>query len=306
MFINPFKEQFDSFLIKPANSVYDDGFRAKLIDSGFLLKMMTDDYSNLDCTDEYLDFFPKWIESSKNNKIMGLEAFPYRMISLGCTQGLDEFHYWCQLNNKKIRMFRGEYPYNRDCINFDWDNDFIDDHPLKFGDAVIISLPFSGSGNIHSRWSELVTSCNELEIPIFVDAAFFGTCANVELNFDEPCIQFVAFSTTKGLSCGSYRNGILFAKEKQGHLAVQTDWHHGIHLNTSIGLFLMKNFSPDYLYDKYKNSYAEVCEHYGLQASQCIHLALGDEKWSYFDRDGAFNRIGVRNAVKAQFKGKLS
>jgi hypothetical protein len=263
---------------------------------------MSEDFSNIDKQDEYLDFYPRWILSSKLNKLEGLEAFKYRYISLGCTQALDEFHFWCSENNLRIRMFRGEYPYNRDCINFDWSNDFIDDQPLKRGDAVIVSAPFSGSGKIHPHWENLITTCNQLEIPIFVDCAFFGTCSGINLNFNHDCITSVVFSTTKGLSCGNYRNGIQFTKIPQGHLAIQNEWHHGIHLNVAIGLYLMQNFSPDFLYEKYQESYLNVCDYFQFKPTNCIHLALGDEKWEYFSRDNAFYRIGVKNAVKQYFR----
>ena len=202
-------------------------------------------------------------------------------------------------------MYRGEYPYNRDCTAFDWEKDFIDDQPLRSGDAVLISLPFSGSGDVHPQWDGLLAACEKLEIPIFVDCAFFGTCGGVQVDLNHPNILFVAFSTTKGLSCGSYRSGILFSKEPGGHLSVQTQWHHGIHLNSSIGLYLMKNYSPDYLYNKYRSAYIKACEHFELAPTKCVHLALGNQDWDAFTRDGVFNRVGMRNAVKAQFKGEL-
>jgi hypothetical protein len=265
--------------------------------------IMTDRYSEMDCTEEYLSFYPKWIASSQNNRVLGLESFPYRFISLGCTQAIDEFHFWCQVNKLRLRLYRGEYPYSRDCVPFNWEKDFLDEHPLERGDAVIISLPFSATGDKHQDWEHLLLECEKLEIPIFVDLAYFGTCSGIEVDLNHPAIRFAAFSTTKSLSCGSYRNGLLFSKERGGHMDVQTQWHHGIHLNCSMGLHLMKNFSPDYLYNKYQASYHKACERLGLQPTTCVHLALGDKDWDYFNRDGLVNRVGVRNAVKAEFKG---
>lgn len=273
-----------------------------LIDSGYLLSIMTDDFDSIDKQDEFLDYYPKWIKSSRLNSIAGLNAFPYRFVSLGCTQALDEFHFWCLQNNKRIRMFRGEYPYNRDCINFKWHEDFVDDHPLREGDALIISVPFSGSGDIHPNWNKIIEDCNKLDIPVIVDCAFFGTCRDIKINLNEDCIQSVVFSTTKGLSCGNYRNGIQFTKINSGHLSIQNEWHHGIHLNVSLGLFLMKKFNPDFLVEKYIDSYKEVCKLFSLKETKCIHLALGDNQWNHFTRDGRFNRIGLKNPIRDHFK----
>lgn len=262
------------------------------------MELMTLGFSDIDKQDEFLEYYPNWIASSQLNSFRGLENFPYRFVSLGCTQALDEFHDWCKRKSRTIRMFRGEYPYNRDCIDFDWDKDFIDDRELAAGDAVIISAPFSGSGDIHPRWSELLGECEKKDIPVMVDCAFFGTCAGIEIDLDHPSIVTVAFSTTKGLSCGNWRNGIAFSRIQEGHLSVQTEWHHGIHLNVALGLELMKKFSPDFLVNKYKAASVQACEILGLSPTPCVHLATGGKDWSHFSRDGAFNRIGLKNAAK--------
>lgn len=262
------------------------------------MHLMTLGFSEIDKQDEYLEFYPKWIESSELNSIRGLGSFPYRYISLGCTQALDEFHDWSKRKGKTIRMFRGEYPYSRDCIDFDWSRDFIDDRELRPGDSVIISAPFSGSGDIHPRWNDLLHECATKDIPVMVDCAFFGTCYGIDLNLDHPAIVMAAFSTTKGLSCGNWRSGIAFSKIKEGHLSVQTEWHHGIHLNVALGLELMKNFSPDFLVKKYKLAADEACRVLDLNPSKCVHLATGDSRWNFFSRDGVFNRIGLKNAAK--------
>jgi hypothetical protein len=283
--------------IKSANSIYDDVFRDFLVESGEVQRLMSN-FENIDQQDQFLTFYPEWIQSSRLNRISGLETYPYRFVSLGCTQALDEFHYWCALHKRRIRVFKGEYPYTRDCIAFNWDRDFIEQESLKTGEAVIVSAPFSGSGQVHERWGWLLETCQKLDIPILVDMAFFGTCWGINLDLSHPAIQAVVFSTTKGLACGNYRSGIVFSRRESGHLAVQTQWHHGIHLNVSLGLALMREFSPDYLVDKYRNAYREVCEAFDLMPTSCVHLALGGDKWHEYHRDGVFNRVGVRNMVK--------
>lgn len=68
---------------------------------------------------------------------------------------MDWWHYWCLANGYEFRMFRGEYPYNRDAVLVDWqDERYVDDVPLRKGDALLISLPFSGTGTKHGRMEE--------------------------------------------------------------------------------------------------------------------------------------------------------
>lgn len=255
-----------------------------------------------DSPEEFLELYPQWIASSKLNKITGYDKLPYRFVSLGTTQGMDWWHYWCMANGYRLRMFRGEYPYNRDVLlEGEWTGDrYIDDTPLSPGDAVIISLPFSGSGGKHPRQDELFETCDRLGIPVFVDCAWFGTCRGIEADLDHECVKMIAFSTTKGLSCGSWRSGIVFSRINEGSLAVQTEWNHGIHLNVALANCLMKNFSPDTVPKKFFSAHEAVCEHYGLETTNTVHIAQAPktDEWKRFSRDGAFYRVNIRDAVK--------
>lgn len=246
-----------------------------------------------DVQEEFLDFYPRWIKSSKTVKIHGLETFPYKFVSLGVTQTLDWFHLECARNSWRMRLLRGEYPYNRDVFDFSWDN-FIDDRPLEKGDAVIISVPFSGSGNKHPLYDEIMETCNKLDIPVMVDCAWFGTCYDLEWSLDYDCIKVVAFSTTKGLQTGQFRSGICFSKWNHGSLSVQTEWHHGIHGNVYAGLLLMKEFSPDTAYEIYHEDQKKICNYFGLTPSHTIHIGLGDQNWDFFHRDKIYNRVNLR------------
>jgi len=293
-----FEYLYDTILIRPGNSVWNTEIRdyIKTLD---IYNWFSTSY-DMDCQEEYLNYYPKWIESSKLNSIKGLNSFPHKYISLGVTQSIDEFHFEMLQQNRKIRVFRGEYPYSRDNINFDWAQGFINDYPLQKNDAIIISLPFSATGDIHPQWNWLLNECEKLDIPIFVDCAFFGTCGGIKVNFNHPAIKVVSFSLTKGVSAGDFRSGIKFSKSLEGKIARLTEWHHGIHLNTLIGLELMKKFNPDHHYNKFRKIQEMVCQKYNLVPSPCIHVATGGKGWEYFSRDGFVNRIVLRNAIKQE------
>jgi hypothetical protein len=110
----------------------------------------------------------------------------------------------------------------------------------------------------------------------------------------------VAFSTTKGLSCGNWRSGICFSRTNEGSLAVQTEWYHGIHLNLAIANSLMKEFSPDTIAKKYKEAHIAVCEHYGFETTNTVHIGIAPAgpDWDKFHRDGTYNRINIAKAIK--------
>ena len=254
--------------------------------------------------DVFLDLYPQWIASSKLNNFYGLETFPNRFVSLGVTQAMDWWHYWTLSQGRNFKMFRGEYPYNRDVWLGEeilWQHS-IDDTGIQVGDSVIISVPFSGNGRKHEKWDWLIEECNSKNVPVFVDCAWFGTCFDIEVNLNEPCIKQVAFSTGKGLSCGNWRAGIVFDKLglERNSLSVQTEWKHGIHLNVAIATALMQKFGPDSIPKKYKEAHDAVCSHYGFQTTNTVHIAEADlnTEWDEYHRDKAYNRINIAKAIK--------
>ena len=293
-------DRYGDHLLTTANSIFDHEILQTLRNEGYLEQVLHKDYYGhlQQIQDEFMSYYPKWISESKLNNVGGLDTFNRRSISLGCTQTLDEFHYTCLREGRTLRMFRGEYPYNYVVTPFNYEKDFIDDRPLKSTDAVVISYPFSATGTKHIMWDWLLKECERLNIPILVDCAFFGTCSGMDVDFDHPNITAVAFSTTKGLNCGNYRSGIRFSKVDHDRLTLQTSWRHGIHLNVAIGLFFMKRFSPDHIFNKYRPYQEQVCEHYGLTPLDTVHLAMGDDEWNHFSRDGKYNRVGIKNAVR--------
>ena len=115
------------------NSLYNGEFVSFLLQNDFFNKIFQSDYR---CQEEFIDFYPTWIQSSELNNVQGLDTFNYRFPSVGVTQSLDEFHYFIFEHGLKLRMFKGEYPYNRDVHPFEW-NDFIDNRSLEKGDAVV-------------------------------------------------------------------------------------------------------------------------------------------------------------------------
>lgn len=287
-----------NLFIKSGNAIYNDDIRV-FLENNIKNYFSTEHYAKMDCQEEYCSTFIKWIQSSKNNKIEGLESFSKSVVSLGVTQSLDTFHYEILNSKRRLRLFRGEYPYNRDVHHFSFATDFLDDQPLVKGDAVVLSCPFSGSGNIHPRMNFILNKAEELDVPVFIDMAWYGTCANLNVNLNHPAIKYVAFSLTKGLTCGNYRSGIRLSRNLENdRMILQQEWHHGIHLNVKIGIELMKNFGPDTQFEKYKLLQLAICEKFNLVPSLCVHIATGGYEWRDYHRDGGYNRVNLREAIK--------
>jgi hypothetical protein len=255
----------------------------------------------LNCRLNYLETYSGWIQKTQLNKVLGLERFHRTDLINGTTQTFDEAYF--KYASKRLRVFRGEYAYHRRVF---LNHAFIEDEPLASNDFVIVSAPFCSSGEVHPRMQRILDQAHELKIPVIVDAAYFGTCYGLTLDFTHPAIESVSFSLTKGSGLGHIRSGIRFSNlDDQNPICQQNNYNHTILAAAKIGLHMMANLEPDHIPLKYMQIQQSLCQELGLHASPCIHLALGDDAWEAHRIDGRYNRIGLTHLIRERRKGLL-
>lgn len=299
----PFDHLRNDYLLTSGNAIWDDGIAQFVRKSSPIVAEWLGDVDQMHCIPRFIDRFRSWVSESRNNQFAGLESFLHAFATLGVTQALDAYHYWIKAKGLRLRMLPGEYPYNLDVISgFDKQRDWVGLEPLSKGDALIISVPFSATGNLPIGLTDLLDQCESLEIPVLIDCAWFGTCGGINVDLSHPAIVTAAFSTSKGLNCGNWRAGVAFSRVAYPVLQIQNQWDHSVHFNNRMGLLLLDNFSPDYVYDRYRAAQIQTCAVYGLIPSCSVHIGLGDPTWSNFDRGGNQYRINLRRAVKDMFK----
>jgi len=242
---------------------------------------------------QFLDFIPQWILSTKLNKISGLDRYPIKRLTSGNTQVFDDFY--IRYSTRTFKFLKGEYPYLTKYIN-NWD--FVEDSPLTRKDALIVSAPFSATGNLHPKFYETIEEANNLDIPVLVDCAFFGITRNLKLNLNYRCIKSVAFSMSKAFCAGVFRAGIEFSKQDGGPAAIQNEWIYVQLLTAKICLEAAKKYSPDYIPTKYHNIQKFLCEFYNLKASDTIIFGLGDDKYENCNIDKVVNRCCLTPTIK--------
>lgn len=254
------------------------------------------------CRPQYLEKYREWIASSQINKITGLENFPVAHLINGTTQAFDEAYFYNA--NRRLRLFRGEYAYHRRVFA---NHKFIEDEPIRNGDFVIISAPFCSTGEVHPEMNRVLEEALAAEATVMIDAAYFGTCHSLNLNVDHPAITQVVFSLTKGVGLGDIRSGVRFSRTTipGGPIQQQNDYDHTILSAAKIGLYMMENFSPDHIPQKFFQAQKTACELLNLKPTPCMHLALGDEGWNDYRVDKAYNRIGIRDLIKRVFRKDL-
>lgn len=253
------------------------------------------------CRDRYIETIRSWIESSKLNSVRGLERFGRADLINGTTQTFDDAYF--RHRNRRLRFFRGEYAYHRRVFQ-NWK--FLEEESLHENDFVIVSFPFCSTGNKHPEYDNILKEAERLSVPVIVDCAYFGTCLEMELDFQSPAIESVSFSLTKGLGLGDIRSGVRFSNLKEASPIQQhNDFHHTVLAAARIGIYMMEKFSPDHIPSKYRAAQESVCRDLNVQPTRCMHLALGGEEWDSFRVDGTYNTLGIRELVKQRNLGKL-
>ena len=239
---------------------------------------------HVDINDKYADLYRDWIEGSEQNKVIGLDQFPYAIFSQGTTESFDKFY--VRHKDKRVRVLRGEYKYHELATNVT----FVDEAPLEKGDCLIISFPFADNGGDY-YYHSILQACDELDIPVLVDCCWFGTCGGLELDFTYACIEDIVFSLSKTFPVRTLRIGIRLSRQNQDGLAAYYKDSYLNFFSQSVGMYYLKHFSSDYMYNKYRQKQLEICKELEVKASPTVIIATGDKKFASLNRGGEHNRL---------------
>jgi hypothetical protein len=244
----------------------------------------------------FCETYSQWILKSKNNTVSGLENFKYPVYSNGTSQTFDMFY--IKNHKKRFRCFKGEYIYHQLAWRNNWsDWKFIEDDDLRPGDAVIISLPFSDTGNAHIETNRVLKICDFLNIPVLIDCVFFGCCSNVIFDFNHDCITDVVFSLSKTFPVAHARIGMRFTRTDDDDLmSVYHKINYNNRLSAKLGLELIKKFTPDHIYNKYVIQQLELCKNLNVVPSNTVLFGLDHNNlYPEYNRGSFTNRLGLFN-----------
>ena len=240
---------------------------------------------------KFLEKYQSWILSTKNNTVTGLEKFPHACFTNGTTEAFDKFY--AKYSTRRFRFFKGEFVYHRlSCRNNNYDWAYLEDDKLNKNDVVIISLPFSDTGNKHKKLDYILHNCSALDIPVLLDCAYFGVCSDLDFNLTHDCIKEITFSLSKTFYSAYLRIGMRLTKEDDDDPLFVTNKMGYINRPSAyMGLTLLENFSSDYIFDKYRQRQLDYCDILDVKPSNCVLFGIGDERWNDYNRDRETNRL---------------
>jgi hypothetical protein len=208
-----------------------------------------------------------WFRGSKLNDITGWGEFSTKNIMLGCTHFIEST---CLRYGWNIQHLPNEYSYYS--INGKAPTQ-VDD--LKENMPLIISLPTWQRTTIHEQWEKILKICEQRNIDIHIDGAWFQSARNIQFDFDHPNIQSFGMSIGKGLDLTWNRIGVRWSKKVLPDSITIMNKFGQIHQTAiSCGSFLMENIEKDYAWNKYSVDNLEIANKFNLSQTNSIHTLV--------------------------------
>ena len=167
---------------------------------------------------------------------------------------------------------------------------------------MIISVPFSDSGNEPKELYDILEECEAKGIPVWIDAAYMVMAGNIQLDLRYNCIEGISFSLTKGFyGCERLRIGVRMKREYEDD---GIDIANSMSMVSAVGCYvgyeIINKFSCDYIYNTYRGRQEIICEELDLVPSKSVIFGLGDKfnkQHDMYNRGSDFRRICLSNEI---------
>jgi hypothetical protein len=242
---------------------------------------------------EYEKVWREWFNYSNTKSLRGLEKFTHVDYTQGTSQTFDQFILRYS-KDREIIVLNGDFQYHA-CLGKHVEFKYVDyPHHLESVlqgpglHALLISAPFSDFGSIHPDFEEIMRICNVMDIPVCLDLAYWGISKHIHINLDDfPAIKEVTCSLSKPFfTLENHRVGVRFTKDYvDDGVSMLNEVKMQNNYSMALGVEYMRNFSPYYNWEKYRDLYETVCQNEELVWTDTMIFGLGDDV-----RHSEFNR----------------
>ena len=244
----------------------------------------------------FVDTFDEWIRGSKLNNIKGL--LNYKTFIAGTSQAFDTF--WMRHHDKRFRCFQGEFFYHK----ANWKKfhkwEYIDNRDIAWGDAVVISYPFSDYCKEHSEMKNILDRCEKSKVPVLIDCAYYVIAKDLDFDFSNySCVEDIVFSLSKGFyQANKLRAGIRYSRYfRDDNIDMYNEWEQLNHVGAYLGTKLLNEFPPDYAVNLFKDRQLKYCEEHNLKPADCVSFAFGGNEYQDLNRGTDVNRLCIADQI---------
>jgi len=242
---------------------------------------------------DFLNDYAHWMK--QGHKINGIEQYKHLAFSNGTTETFDKFY--MQNTHRRLRLWRGEYFYHQIVARENFYNNFawIDEDPIQDMDVVVVSLPFSDTGNIPEDFDQVMRLCCVRNVNVMIDMAYLNLSKPIEVNLDYDCIKVITTSLSKIFPIETYRVGIRMMKDYiDDTLQAYTDSANPyLNLNSiHIGQKLIEKYNNNHIVETYTELQTEYCKTLGVTPSNCTIFGIDTEsKYPEYSRGNKTSRL---------------
>ena len=240
----------------------------------------------------FIETYKWWMPSTHN--LIGIEKYTEGCFTQGTTESFAQFY--IRYRNARLRLRKGEYFYHQMMRGLWYDNfAWLDEDDIRRNDVVLISVPFSDTGDVPDDLEDILTTCDENDVHVMVDLAYINIAKGLTINLEHSCIQYVVSSLSKVFPVEHHRIGIRLQREKfedQIYVINEEGYNYINLLSAHLGTEMMKQFKADYIYDSYKDAQDRWCRVYNVEASSCVYFGIDKlNQYPQYNRGNDTNRL---------------
>jgi len=240
---------------------------------------------------EFVNDYFKWFANPHN--INGIEKFNSLSYCNGTTEAFDKFYH--KHMHRNLRFLRGEYFYHQIMAKrFFKESSFIDDpNDISNNDVVVMSVPFSDTGNVPEHYDDIMAQCEKNNVPVLLDMAYISLAVKLNINVDYQCIDTITTSLSKVFPVAHWRIGMRMQKENIDDTLDAYEMNS--YLNThavNVGHQLIKQYPADYSFNKYRQQQLSFCNMLDIKPSDSFIFGIDQfNKHPEYNRGGPTNRF---------------
>ncbi len=242
---------------------------------------------------EYFNEFKRFLGQPHN--LVGLDTYTYSCFTQGTTESF--LHFYLRYRNKRLRLAKGEYFFHQMTKNMYYQTNFawLDEDDLRSGDVLVLSAPFADSCELYPNLEDILYVCDIKSIPVMLDLAYINLAIDFTIDLNHPCIEYVVSSLSKVFPLENHRVGIRLQKnffEDPLYVINEQDYNYINMCSVYLGLKMMQEFEPTYIYRKYLDSQIDMCKKLGLKRSSCVYFGIDENNvYPEYGRGAKTNRL---------------
>ena len=247
---------------------------------------------------EFFDLYPSWM--FQGFQFDGTDQYQHACVTQGTTESFAQF-YIRYRGTHRLRLRRAEYFYHQMMRSL-WYSDrfaWLDEDSIRAGDVVLISVPFSDTGDLPDGLDDILDACDRHGVPVMLDMAYLNIASPesfpYHIDLGHPCIEYVVTSLSKVFPVENLRIGLRLQKRKfedQLYVINELNYNYINALSTYVGIGLMQKFAAHYMFRRYRPRQLELCDVLGVDASPCFIFGIDrDNRYTQYSRGGTTNRL---------------